>query len=125
MKIVIETIPHAEQRYETVGDWYYEPDGTLHIRVSELGDDRYNFLVALHELVEQELCKDRGITQDVVDAFDKKYEEQRVPGDDSEPGDNPVAPYAAEHCAATGVERLLASLLNVSWKTYDDKIMSL
>ncbi len=31
MKIIIETIEHTTQRYETCGDWYYTEDGTLHI----------------------------------------------------------------------------------------------
>ena len=35
MKIVIETIPHGQQRYPTAGDWVFEATG-LKIWVSDL-----------------------------------------------------------------------------------------
>ena len=42
MKIVIETIPHAQQRYPTCGDWYTDDSG-LHIKVSEeMGDPKFD-----------------------------------------------------------------------------------
>ena len=128
MKIILETIPHDKQRYETIGDWIIEPDGTIRILVSELGNDDYNFLVALHELVEVKLCQSRGITQEQVDKFDIEYEKQREKSltlDVSEPGDSKLAPYRREHCAATGIERIAASELNVCWADYETKINSL
>lgn len=128
MKILIETIPHDKQRYPTVGDWYYDgpaDDQILHIRVSELGDWRYNALVALHELVEVLACKHAGVTQWNVDEFDIEYEKNRPEGDDSEPGDSPQAPYRRQHCLATGIERILCAELGIDWATYDRAIMSL
>jgi len=125
MKIVIETIPHEKQRYETVGDWWTDPDGTLQIRVSDMPDDRYNLLVGLHELVEAALCDDRGIAQADVDAFDKAFEAKRPAGNTDEPGDDPDAPYHLEHGFATGVERLMASALGINWTEYDDAVMAL
>ena len=125
MRIIIETIPHAEQRYPTVGDWFYDADGALRIKVSQMVDPRYCFLVALHELVEVQLCRERGITQDLVDRFDMQYESTRPADDDSEPGDDPQAPYKREHCTATGIERILAAELNVDWKTYEATISAL
>ena len=43
LKIVIETVDH--QRYPTSGDWQLKPDG-LHIFVSRMRDQRYEFLAA-------------------------------------------------------------------------------
>ena len=51
MKIIIETIPHDHQRYNTVGDWQFSPDGTLHVKVSEMDDWRHEALIAVHEVV--------------------------------------------------------------------------
>ena len=45
MKITIDTIPHNQQRYPTVGDWAFDSNGNLIIAVSDLGDWRYNALV--------------------------------------------------------------------------------
>lgn len=142
MKIVIETIPHEKQRYPTVGDWFYQmessltPEGgkseeVLFIKVSELGDWRYNACVAVHELVEVLKCKQDGVTQEQVDKFDMDFEQCRAKGhltkeqEATEPGDVPTAPYQNQHCFATGIERLLAAALNVKWTEYADKIESL
>jgi hypothetical protein len=128
MRVVIETIPHKNQRYETVGDWEYLPDGTIQIRVSDMGNDDYNYLVALHELIEQKLCAKRGITQKQVDDFDIQFEKDRVEGKhmpDEEPGDHPEAPYQNEHSAASGVERLMSSMLGVKWEDYAVAVESL
>lgn len=125
MKIIIETIPHDQQRYPTVGDWTYDPDGTLHIKVSGLSDWRREALVAVHELVEVLVCKNDGVTQEAVDEFDTNYEKERKPGDESEPGDDPNAPYVRQHCIATGVERILAAELRVNWKDYEEELCAL
>ena len=69
MNVKIVTIPHEEQRYPTVGDWVVNGDN-LYISVSKMSDPRYELLVAVHELVEVLLCKERGISQVLVDKFD-------------------------------------------------------
>ena len=122
MKIIIETIPHQEQRYTTVGDWFYEVDGTLHIKVSELSDKRREVLIAVHELVEVLLCEQAGIGQLAVDEFDKHYEANRAPDNFDEPGDDPTAPYVRQHCLATSVERLMAAEMGVNWKEYEEEL---
>jgi len=138
MKIVIETIPHQDQRYPTCGDWFYGPDGTLHIKVTQLSDWRHEALIAVHELVEVLCCKHRGISQEQVDAFDMAYEAKRdnklkdpeYPEEAKwiltaeEPGDHTDAPYRSEHCAATGVERMLAALMEVPWSLYENEILA-
>jgi hypothetical protein len=125
MKITIETIPHSEQRYPTVGDWLWEPNGDLTIRVSELGDWRYNALVGLHELVEVLKCKYDGVKPEDVVAFDIAYEKKRAKGNDCEPGDDPRAPYYLQHGLATGIERIMATELRVCWCEYEHTIYSL
>lgn len=125
MKILIETIPHKEQEYPTVGDWRRDEDGTLRIKVSEEIGDKFALLVALHELVEVALCEDRGITTEQVDTFDKSFELHRQPGNVDEPGDDPAAPYRSEHFFATSIERLMAAELNVDWNEYEAAINKL
>jgi hypothetical protein len=117
MKIVIETIPHSQQRYDTIGDWFYADDGTLYIKVSSDIDgfesDNAQFLVALHELVEVWLCQSRGITQAQVDHFDfnfNAFDNTLV----TEPGDHPDAPYRREHRFAMMIEHLVAHELGMT-----------
>jgi len=128
MQVLIRTIPHQTQWYNTVGDWIWSEDGhLLTINVSETGDWRYDMLVALHELVEVVLCKDRGITQESVDYFDRDFEERRKHGEvpeDAEPGDAIEAPYYEQHQIASVVERLLATAMKIHWHAYDEKLAS-
>src|SRR5690242_16257207 len=81
-RVVIATVAPTEARlacYATTnsGDWYIEPDGTLHITVTapDLSDPEAT-LVAVHELVEAILCTRAGVTAAEVDAFDQKFEEE-------------------------------------------------
>jgi len=115
MRIVIETVKPEDQRYPTAGDWYYEDDGTLVIKVNEATNWRYPILVALHELVEVQLCRHHGITQHVVDEFDMGEGK-----DLDEPGEDARAPYFLEHKLATMVELWMAKELGVEWSSYDN-----
>ena len=146
MKIVIKTIPHADQYYPTVGDWFFTNEkgersegsigsSELVICVSDLGDWRKELLVGLHELVEVAIAHHRGITVAQVDAFDKAFEVNRQLKLDAakseaeeelllidEPGDAPGCPVGREHSVASGVERILAALLEVDWAPYEKQI---
>lgn len=125
MRIEIETIPHSQQRYSTPGDWFYDENGVIHIKVSELSDWRREALMAIHELAEMLMCKHDGVTQESVDRFDIEYERNRTDGDESEPGDDLDAPYRKQHCIASGIERVMAGALEVCWDTYGDEISRL
>lgn len=127
MNVRVEVIAHAQQRYPTSGDWYFEGKDLV-IRVSKLSDWRREMLVVVHELVEVLICKHRGISQAAVDAFDKKFEADRAKGrhgQDEEPGDDPKAPYRKEHFFATNIEALLAAELGVDWGSYEKELQDL
>jgi hypothetical protein len=121
-KVITEVIDHKNQRYNTVGDYYYNSTGTLLIFVSDLGDWRFNYLVSYHEPSEIPLCWYAGITLKQIDDFDLEYDKNRAPGDTSEPGDDPNAPYYQCHKFASEQERKLADLLDVDWEEYEEQI---
>lgn len=123
--ISVEVIPHEKMRYETCGDYTFGEDGSIHVKVSAMGNRDCEFLVAIHELVEAYLCQKRGITDEVITGFDIGFEENRQPGDIFEPGDHPQSPYRDEHCLATSVERMMCAALGVSWWDYEDACRSL
>ena len=120
----LSTRPHTRQRYNTVGDWEFQGDDTL-VRVALLPDRRYEMLVAVHELIEAELCRHRGISEADVTAWDLAYEAQRKEGDVSEPGDDPCCPYREPHIFATKIEQMLAEALGVDWAEYAKAIEEL
>lgn len=124
LDIEIKTIPHSQQRYDTVGDWFYEHNKWC-FRISDMDDWRMELAVAVHELVECSLCRFAGITQVEVDDFDMAYEATRDPNNYDEPGDDPRAPYHRQHCVATGVERIVVCMLGLNWKEYEVKVESL
>lgn len=120
LNIVIETIPGDEQKYPTVGNWFWEGDRLI-IQVTEMGDWRHEFLVAMHELDEVMLCKHRGISEEEVTRFDIEYESKHG-DDDTEPGDDPSAPYYNEHQHAMQIEESLMDELEVDPDEYDEAL---
>jgi hypothetical protein len=122
MKIHIEVIPHEQQRYPTVGDYWTE-DGVQQVRVSRLPDWRYEILVAVHEIIELAITRHRGIPESVISDFDVEFERLRESRLRSgEPGDHPDSPYRKEHFFATSLERLLAMELEVDWFQYEQYV---
>lgn len=114
MKIVIQPLPHALQRYATVGDWQFAPRGNiLSIRVSRMRDERAVWAVALHEMVEALLCNAAGVSQEEVDQFDFGFLGE------GEPGDDPAAPYAPQHAVATEIERIFVRAVGLGWEDYE------
>lgn len=123
--INIKVIPHSEQRYETVGDYWDDENGVKQIRVSE-STPHYEFLVAIHELIEAYLVASKGIKIEDIDTFDKEFEKMRSEYPkfigDMEPGDNDSAPYFHEHQMATRVEKWMAQNLGIDWEVYNKAI---
>ena len=58
------------------------------------------------------LCKESGVTEEQVDAFDLSHPEEH------EPGENPDAPYYHQHKNATYIEEMLMQFLGVSADEY-------
>lgn len=117
MNTHIISIPHGEQRYPTLGDYWTAKDGATYIAVSEMPDWRYEFLIALHEFIEEALTRHRGISEPEIMAFDNDF--GKMSDDIGEPGMSPNAPYHREHVIATGVEMLVATALDVKWADYE------
>jgi len=116
--IRIDAIAHKDQRYPTVGDWAFK-NGDLQILVSDTGVMDYNFLVALHEMIEAYLCKKTNISSAMVDEWDKSFPNE------FDPGSLQHCPYRDQHKLAEAVERLVAHELNVDWKAYEETLRGL
>ncbi len=119
----VHVIPHREQRYPTVGDyWWDEAAECWQISISQMPDPRWERLILIHELVELSMCVESGVSESDIDRFDFEFEAEIKAGTRdplSEPGDDPRAPYYKEHQAATQVERAHAEMLGVNWEEYD------
>ena len=127
-EINIKVIDHKDQRYPSCGDYFYDENGVLQIRVSRMSNNKYALLLAAHEFIEAICCTVDGVTPEMVDEHDFKFEENdanRTTKGGDEPGDEPDAPYADQHCLATAVERMLAYAWGVKWKVYDDELYAL
>lgn len=128
LNIEIKTIPRNQQRYDTVGDWYLE-DGVFKFRISDMGNEKMEALIAIHELVEAVLCYGKGINQHDVDEFDLRFEKESQPGgpkeNAGEPGDDPDSPYQFPHAIGTGIERILCACLGIKWADYEKVVNSL
>ena len=123
MRITIETIPHDQHRYPTVGDYWGSFDTEKTIAVSEIADRRMAFLVAVHELIEAFLCEGRAISDEAITAFDMSLPDDSPYADD--PGHDPRAPYHEEHVCAECIERLIARELGVNWQEHEAAIGAL
>lgn len=127
MDIHIKTVPHKEQRYNTVGDYWIE-DGVIQIRVSEMGNEDYEFLTLDHEIHEIYLCLKRGIKFEDIDKFDMDFEKDRELGlysFNDEPGDYKEAPYHREHQFASMIEEIVSSELSIDFKDYTDRVIKM
>lgn len=127
-RINIEVIPHDQQRYETPGDYWYDEYGTLQVRVSDLGNQLFERMVIIHELVEETLTNKRGISELEITSFDVMYEKEREQGlhsDTDEPGFDNDCPYLQEHTLATAVEMQMCALAGIKWNEYADAFKDL
>jgi len=135
VKIDIATIKHPHQRYATWADWEFigGPDN-IRIRISDVGNWRYELLAAIHELLEATLCYHHGVSQERVDEYDFVYEQRRMAGEHraqcgciitDDPGSDVHSPYRAQHHYAESVEYGFAKLLGVDPKEYDAAFIAL
>lgn len=128
-EVIIKVIPHSEQRYETCGDWWFDSEGVLQIRVSDMSDSRYEQLIAFHEYAEAMLCNYSGVSEREVLDFDIEFEKMRAAFPklvgNKEPGNSRAAPYNKQHKMATRLEHQLAEKLNVDWEKYGEVVNNL
>lgn len=123
MKIEIIFIPHENQRYPTLGDYWVDTEGNWQIRVSEMGDIRSMVAVALHELFEMGSIMHKKIPIKVIDEFDMAFEKEREEGKvppDAEPGHDPRAPYLLDHVNAELVEWLYCTHTGLMWNLHEE-----
>lgn len=111
----MKVIPHNWQDYNTVGNYFTTSDDIRVIFVSDLLNPNYEYLIFLHEMVEQYLCFKNGIQEKDIDKFDMEHPEL------DEPGNNPKAPYFKQHAFATEIEAKMSVALEINWSDYETK----
>ena len=153
--VSIVTVPHDDQRYDTVGDYEFE-GALLRMKVSDMGDWRFGIACAMHELFEAALLVQHKIDEAQVSEFDTDYEAARQVylkydaehaerldpsgaiktyrakwacpceiDNGTEPGEDIHSPYYAEHMAADNLERIVLRELGGVWKDYQAKVESM
>lgn len=126
-KIKVEIVPLKKQRYETLGDYFYDENKTLTFKITDTGNPLFNKLVLIHELIEQTLTEAKGIKESTILKHDLEFEKLVNDGlvdIDAEPGEHKNSPYRREHLLAELVERLMLNHLNqFTFKEYNDKIL--
>jgi hypothetical protein len=115
MRIVSKIVPLEWQRYETLGD-YFDNGDTLHFRITDTGNNEYNKLILIHEIVEEMLTRNRGISEKNILEYDLKFEES---GKDGEPGEQYDCPYKKEHRFAELIERMICHEIGIDWDKYN------
>jgi hypothetical protein len=113
LDIEIKTVPQKEQRYVTCGDYWSIGEKDI-FRISDCGNRKYEWMLAIHELIEKALCEKAGITNQQIDDFDASQKTL-----EEEPGDEPDSPYRDQHCFATAAERMLCAAMGLAWKEYE------
>lgn len=125
MRIIIDTLDHSVQRYDTAGDYWIDQDSTWQIRVSKMDNWKMELLIALHELYEMSLCFDKGIKEEDITKFDVEFEAKRLEGNLDEPGDDKNAPYYNEHQIATIFEKESARIFSINYDEYTNIVNNL
>ncbi len=122
--IEIKTIQAKDMPYPTCGNYREERRGKVVIEVVDVGNWKYEALVAIHELIEYLLVKAAGITIKSIDDFDTQFELERESGlhGDDEPGDDAGSPYHLQHGIATVAERAVAAMMGVNWSEYSNAL---
>ena len=95
------------------------------VQVASVGLWQYEVLVAVRVLVEYALVRASGMEVSEADDFEIRYEAERemgVHGAWEDSGDDIGAPHRVQHCAAVAVERMMAALMGVSWRQYQDAL---
>ena len=111
----VNVIPQSKQRYPTVGDWIFNGLGDLNMKISDMGNPKYELMVAIHEMIEAYLCRERGISEESVTAFDTSEYGLKL----EDPGADPKAPYHKENMFALEIEKMLCKEFGLDWDKYE------
>lgn len=128
MNIHSLSIPNEEIKSRhgfTGADWWFDDNGDLQVRVANELNWREQMALMTHEIAEAIMCKHLGVTVQQVDDYDAKFEREH-PGDGTtNVGDISDCPYRVPHNAATAMERVLTTVLDLPWQDYDDRLSKL
>jgi hypothetical protein len=111
-----------KMRYPTCGDYYKLEDNLTKIEIKKQLNEDYEFLIMVHELIEEYITRKRGITEQSITNFDLAWEELSEPKED-EPGNNKWAPYYKEHRFSENIERLICAELGIDWFKYEKDLI--
>jgi hypothetical protein len=123
----LTSLDKSRIRNEQAGDWRYDSDH-IWAMSAKMSDRRSELAVQIHELIECFLCREAGITDAEVTAFDQMFEEEREKGlhdEFAEDGDDPRAPYAQQHFEATEVEKAVCKALQLPWEHHEANVQEL
>jgi len=118
MEITTEIVPLESQRYETLGD-YFLTDNTLNFKITDTGNNTYNKLILIHELVEELMTSYKGIHEGDILKWDLEHKNSEDPGREA------GSPYRNEHMFAEMVERMICHQLEIDWNKYEEHLNSL
>jgi hypothetical protein len=128
IKLHIEVIPHKEQRAGMTGEWWTDENGVVQIRVSRMGDIRYEAMHVAHEVKEWALSVNDPVAMDdkITDAYDDAFLEKRaasldIPGY-GEPGFGAGCPYGLGHHVGTADEMIMCAFYGVNWNDYEKRV---
>jgi len=117
-------------RFDDVGDYNFEIASKGHsgnnvilkIYVAEMGNEKYEFLVALHEFIESYLLYLRGADFQGIDEWENQFTKETRKGlrpENAIAGEQEDCPYKDEHRLAIEVEKMVAKYLGVNWEEYE------
>jgi len=112
MEIKTEIVPLESQRYDTLGDYFIE-NNELSFKITDTGNDLYNKLILVHEIVEEMMTNYRGLKEEDILKWDLEHD------DSNDPGSEIGCPYRDEHMFAEMIERMICHQLGVDWNEYE------
>lgn len=117
-QIIIKFIQDDQHRNgQGPADWWFDENGDFQIRVTDMGDWRYNYLCARHEMDEIAGCKHAGITTQQVDDY-CAIPESELPSEPDSFSGYPKSPHQKQHNDALAAEWQFSRVLDVDWVEY-------
>jgi hypothetical protein len=127
-RINIEIIPHSKQVCGITGEWFTDKDGTVQIRVSQMGDLRAEAMHIVHEVVEwaASIIDPQAMSDTLTDAQDEEFLRKRkegtLPEGHEEPGFGTDCFYGKGHHLGTAMEMILCQHYGMNWIDYDNHV---